>query len=472
MVKVWNRVPLVSALASALALAGCANDMSEGIGTSAVEQLARVCAAGPTTKGIDVSYYQGNIDWAKVKASGVEFAFVRVSDGLNNIDSKFAQNWSGSRAAGVIRGAYQFFRPNLDAKAQAELFLDKIGTLAPDDLPPVIDVEATGSQTAAVIAAKVRTWIDIVEAATGKKPIIYTGYYFWRDSVGDAKFPGYPLWIAAYVNHCPDIPTGWDSWAFWQTSAMGQVPGIGTDTDLNTFNGARNDLLKLTGVAATCGDNKCEGNETTESCAVDCPPCGVIAATGGTVDDGDACFVGGGNPMYLRSVNTAGSDGDLIWTYATDAATEANNAQWNLYLAAAGRYKVEVYTDAAYAKSKKAQYRVRANSVDGTPVVIDQTAVNGWQTLGEFEFAAAGNQFVHVGDNTGEPSADKVQLAFDSVRLTRLDLPVDPVEPTPKADDGCSAGGSPASTGAWLLIGLVAILWPRQRRATSPRKRR
>lgn len=466
MVKVWN------SLALGLVLAGCTSDVSDGFDTSAVEQLARVCAAGPTTKGIDVSFYQGNIDWAKVKASGVEFAFVRVSDGLVNLDSKFAQNWSGSRAAGVIRGAYQFFRPNLDAKAQADLFLEKIGTLAPDDLPPVIDVEATGSQSASVIAAKVRTWIDIVEAATGKKPIIYTGYYFWRDSVGDAKFPGYPLWIAAYVNHCPDIPTGWATWDFWQTSSTGQIPGIGTDTDVNSFNGARADLLKLTGVAPTCGDNKCEGNETTESCAVDCPPCGVIAATGGVVDDGDACFVGGGNPMYLRAVTTAGADGDLIWTYATDAAAEANNAQWNLYLAAAGRYKVEVYTDATYAKSKKAQYHVRANGVNGAPVVIDQTVVNGWQTLGEFDFASAGDQFVHVGDNTGEPSADKVQLAFDSVRLTRLDLPVDPIDPVPTKDEGCNAtGGMAASNGAWLLIGAVALLWPR-RRANPRRKRR
>ncbi len=453
----------VGTLLSMLVACTSALDISE------VEQLARVCAAGPVTRGIDVSYYQGTIDWPKVKASGVEFAFVRVSDGLANVDSKFAQNWSGTRAAGVIRGAYQFFRPNLDAAAQANLFLEKVGTLAADDLPPVIDVEATGSQSAATIAAKVRIWIDIVEAATGKKPIIYTGYYFWRDSVGDAKFPGYPLWIAAYVNHCPDLPSGWDTWSFWQTSSTGQVAGIGGAVDLNSFNGDRAALLAMTGVAATCGDNKCEGAETTASCAVDCPPCGVIAAAGGVIDDGDACFDGGGNPMYLRSVTDAGADGDLLWTYATDAAAEGNFAQWNLYLAEPGRYSVEVYTDATYGKSKKASYLVSASGAAVVPVAIDQTAVNGWQTLGEFTFAAGGDQFVHVGDNTGEPSVAKVQLALDSIRLTRLDAPVDDdLLPQPSREAGCNTGRASAApqfgaVGA-LLMAVVVVGWPRSRR--------
>ncbi len=461
--------PTLLASLVALMLVGC----TDAVDTRAVEQLARVCAAGPTTKGIDVSYYQGTIDWAKVKNAGVAFAFVRVSDGLANVDSRFSQNWSGTRAAGVIRGAYQFFRPNLDAAAQANLFVQKVGKLAADDLPPVIDVEVTGSQTAAVIAANVRIWIDIVEAATGKKPIIYTGYYFWRDSVGNAKFPGYPLWVAAYVNHCPDLPSDWDRWSFWQTSSSGQVGGIAGAVDLNSFNGDRAGLLAMTGVAATCGDSRCEGSETTETCAVDCPPCGVIAASGGTIDDGDACFEGGGNPMFLRSVSDAGAEGDLRWTYATDAAAEGNFAQWNLYLAEAGRYSVEVYTDATYGKSKKASYRVSARGAAAVPVVIDQTAVNGWQALGEFEFAAGGNQGVHVGDNTGEPAVAKVQLAFDSVRLTRLDLPIDPMVPPPN-DDGCNAGtgtGPYHGAGLGLLLAVVAIGWPRSRSRPRTRSR-
>lgn len=451
---------VMAALTSTLVTCTDAVDLRE------VDQLARVCAAGPTTKGIDVSYYQGTIDWAKVKSTGVEFAFVRVSDGLATIDSKFSQNWSGARAAGVVRGAYQFFRPNLDAAAQANLFVQKVGTLAADDLPPVIDVEATGSQSAAVIAAKVRIWIEIVETATGKKPIIYTGYYFWRDSVGDAKFPGYPLWVAAYVDHCPDLPSGWDAWSFWQTSSTGQVSGIAGAVDLNSFNGDRAALLAMTGVAATCGDNLCEGTETTETCAVDCPPCGVIAAAGGLIDDGDACFEGGGNPMYLRSVADVGVQGDLLWTYATDAAAAGNFAQWNLYMADAGRYSVEVYTDASYGKSRKASYLVSANGAAAMPVAIDQTAVNGWQSLGEFEFAAGGKQGVRLNDNTGEPAAAKVQLALDAIRLTRLDLPVDPMSP-PASDEGCNVAR--ASTGTYpgaaaaLLVAVVAVGWSQRR---------
>jgi GH25 family lysozyme M1 (1,4-beta-N-acetylmuramidase) len=442
--------------------AACADSEPE---TASVEQLARVCASGPTLKGMDVSFYQGDIDWAKVKADGIAFAFVRVSDGLANIDSKFSRNWNGARANGILRGAYQYFRPNLDATAQARLFLDKVGTMAPDDLPPVIDVEATGSQSAATIAAKVKIWIDIVSKATGKTPIIYTGFYFWRDSVGNASFVNNPLWVAAYVTHCPDIPSVWPSWAFWQTTDKGAVAGIANGVDMNTFNGDKAALLKLTGVAATCGDNKCEGTETTETCSVDCPPCGVIAATGGTVDDGDSCFVGGGSPQFLRNVTTAGNDGDLVWTYATDAAAEGNSGQWNLYFADAGTYRVEVFTDATFAKSKKASYRIRARGADGAPVVIDQTAVNGWQSLGDVTFAAGGSQFIHVGDNTGEPSANKVQLAFDSVRLTRLDLTVDPPpDEVTTSNKGCSSS-QPGSTGLFVLLALVALVRPRSRRS-------
>src|SRR5262245_53102110 len=105
------------------------------------ECAVRVCADGPTVAGIDVSYYQKDIDWTKVKAAGVDFAFIRVSDGLNFIDSKFSSNWPSARSAGIVRGAYQFFRPGLDPVAQANLLIERMGPLEADDLPPVIDVE-------------------------------------------------------------------------------------------------------------------------------------------------------------------------------------------------------------------------------------------------------------------------------------------------------------------------------------------
>src|SRR5688572_19515997 len=101
---------------------------------SVFEQAASVCPSGPVVNGIDVTYHQQTIDWPKVKAAGIEFAFIRVSDGATFQDPKFDTNWAESRAAGVRHGAYQLFRPAEDARAQADLLLSKIGNkLAPDD---------------------------------------------------------------------------------------------------------------------------------------------------------------------------------------------------------------------------------------------------------------------------------------------------------------------------------------------------
>ena len=133
------------AIAIALAVVGCAETAAPSPELSDLDQSVTACGTGPTVKGMDVSYYQGTIDWAKVKADGVQYAIIRVSDGLNTPDTKFDSYWAGSRAAGVLHGAYQFFEPSQDPIAQADMLLAKIGTLKPDDLPPTIDVEVTGA---------------------------------------------------------------------------------------------------------------------------------------------------------------------------------------------------------------------------------------------------------------------------------------------------------------------------------------
>ncbi len=420
-------------------------------------QGATVCGAGATVKGIDVSTYQGTIDWAAVKGAGIEYAFIRVSDGLNSPDAKFASNWSKAHTAGVLRGAYQFFRPSQDPIAQADLLIHAMGTLASDDLSPVIDVEAADGLSATKVAAAVHTWIAHVQAATGRTPIVYTGFYFWRDSVGAADDTTSPLWHAQYTSaSCPNIAPPWNQWAFWQYSSTGSVAGISGNVDMDRFNGTRADLLALAGPAI---------------------PCGQIAKEGGVVDDGDACFVGGGPSQYMRAVSTAGNDGDLRWTHATSDASEANFGEWSLDLAVAGTYRVEVYTAAAFAQSKQAKYGIDAGATH-TDVVVDQTAVDGWQTLGDFDFAAGGDQRVHLGDNTGEPVADNVQLVFDAVRLTPVDrsgapvdpgAPMDPTDPA-KPSAGCSTGGG-AGLGFGLgLLGLVSVCRPR--RSARPASRR
>jgi lysozyme len=203
------------------------------------ELRARVCADGATTKGIDVSKWQGTIDWTKVANAGYAYAFIRVSDGVNTVDQKFATNWSAAKSVGIIRGAYQFFRPSQSATAQADLMIAKLGQYTPGDLPPVIDVEDDGGLSPATVTARVRQWVDRVQAALGVVPIVYTGKYFWRDEVGSpASFAPNPLWIAQYTSLCPDIPGPWSRWTFWQYTDSGTVPGIAGPVDTNRFNGS------------------------------------------------------------------------------------------------------------------------------------------------------------------------------------------------------------------------------------------
>jgi lysozyme len=213
--------------------------------TSAVEAEGVVCGSGPTVKGIDVSYYQGTIDWTAVKNDGVAFAFIRVSDGTGYIDPNFPAYWAGSRAAGIVHGAYQYFHPGTDPIAQADLLLSKIGGgLAGDDLPPVIDVETTDGLAPSAVAAAVKAWVDHVAAAIGRPPIIYTGFYFWRDSVGGADMTTSPLWHAQYTTAtCPNIADPWTNWAFWQYTSTGTVAGISGGTDVDRWNG---DMASLT----------------------------------------------------------------------------------------------------------------------------------------------------------------------------------------------------------------------------------
>jgi MYXO-CTERM domain-containing protein len=206
---------------------------------------AIVVCPGPTTlPGIDVSVYQGNIDWNQVKASGIAFAVARVSDGFY-MDTKFDQNWAGMKAAGLIRGAYQFFEPGDDPSALADIMISKMGPLGVGDLPPTLDVEVTGGQSPATINANIHVWVDKVQAATGRVPIIYVGKYFWNDNIGTADFAGNPLWIAAYVSPCPSTPDAWNSWSIWQYNDNGSIPGIPALVDVDMFNGTMDQLDAL-----------------------------------------------------------------------------------------------------------------------------------------------------------------------------------------------------------------------------------
>ena len=194
-------------------------------------------------KGIDISHYQGDVNWHKVTA---EFAYLKATEGETNIDPKFAANWAGAQAVGLPVGAYHFFDPAQDAGLQAAHFCAVLDKVTGKRLPPMFDIEKTGGVSQAVILTKVQKWMDLVEKHTGQKPFLYT-YTSFANQVRLAKtFSGYPLWIAQYGVKTPAL-CGWGHWTFWQYSQSGKVPGIAGNVDLDYFVGTIAELHALLG---------------------------------------------------------------------------------------------------------------------------------------------------------------------------------------------------------------------------------
>jgi lysozyme len=237
---------LVSACALVTGCSSSTDAPNEGCVDNGSSALT-TCAAGTTVKGIDVSVYQGTVGWAQVKAGGWEYAYIRVSDGLNYPDSKFATNWPAAKTAGVIRGAYQFFRPGQDPTMQADAMVAKInaaGGLEAGDLPPVLDIEVTDGVASTTIQSRAKTWLQEVEKKTGVKPLVYTAN-FMSSAIGTA-LGSYTLWVANYGATCPLMPSGWTNWKFWQNADNGSIPGISGNTDTDLFNGNKTQLAALT----------------------------------------------------------------------------------------------------------------------------------------------------------------------------------------------------------------------------------
>jgi lysozyme len=190
-------------------------------------------------RGIDVSHYQGVIDWKVVGKSNLGFVFVKATGGITYTDPMFHTNWHALRSQNMARGAYHFFYAADDGKAQAENFLKALGELKPTDLPPVLDVEIADHTDAKALLEGVLTWLETVEEETNRRPIIYTGVSFGQQFLTDPKLAKYPLWIADYGKKIEAIPAPWKdtSWSFWQHSQSGQSVGIKGLVDLDVFNG-------------------------------------------------------------------------------------------------------------------------------------------------------------------------------------------------------------------------------------------
>lgn len=274
-------------LACALVVAACATtperqtaqagriDVQDVRGTAQQAVQNRCADSEILTEGIDVSFWQGEVDWDRVAATEVAFAIVRSSYHRHTPDEQIARNWAELDRVGLWRGAYHYLIPGTDPYQQADLYLDGLvsgGGWKTTDLPPVLDVEELRGQDAARIGSDIDAWFATVERATGERPMIYSGSYFWESTGLGNRYVDRLLWTAHYTsNPCPLIADSWSDWQFWQYTDSGSVDGVEGNVDRNVFDG---DAAALASVAETgMPFGACEATDALAEAGVPVPRC-------------------------------------------------------------------------------------------------------------------------------------------------------------------------------------------------------
>jgi lysozyme len=258
---------LALGLSVALSVSGCGS--SEGIEPLAkyperVGSIARYPKKGDSdphpgvrearnyaVHGIDVSKWQGEINWDAVRDAGTKFVFIKATEGGDHLDEKFFDNWRGARAAGIPRAAYHFVYWCRPGHEQAKWFTQHIPNDA-DALPPVLDVEWNGHSRTCPrkispekARAKMRVMLEELEQLTGKRPIIYTDITFHKDVIeGTSEFDRYPFWLRSVAAPPRDRYTN-RPWSFWQYTTTGRVPGVRGGVDRNVFAGTEAEWRKF-----------------------------------------------------------------------------------------------------------------------------------------------------------------------------------------------------------------------------------
>jgi lysozyme len=237
----WRLPGALIGAALALVLASCSSD-----------ELYRLSDPTPSSypiHGVDVSYYQGVIDWPQVRANGTTFAYIKATEGGDVADQRFGENWEGARQAGLERGAYHFYYFCRPVEEQIAWFEAHV-PVDPDALPPALDMEWNPhSKTCRVhpprdkILADMQRFLDELERHYGKRPVIYSSIDFHRD-VLEGAFDDYPFWVRS-VKTFPAKRYGERRWHFWQYVEKGSLPGISGYVDKNAFAGTHADWAKF-----------------------------------------------------------------------------------------------------------------------------------------------------------------------------------------------------------------------------------
>lgn len=217
-----------------------------------LNQTAGVGALAAAPQGVDVSHYQGSINWTSVRNAGIQFAWIKATEGTSYKDPKFNANYLNAYNTGVIRGAYHFARPDLSSGAtQADYFASNGGAWSRDNLtlPGVLDIEGSCyGKSASAMQSWILDFYNRYKARTGRDMVIYTSPGWWNNCTGgwSGMSTRSPLWVAHWTTaSSPTIPNGFPYWTIWQYTSTGSVSGISGNVDRDRFNGDRSRLLAL-----------------------------------------------------------------------------------------------------------------------------------------------------------------------------------------------------------------------------------
>lgn len=196
--------------------------------------------------GLDVSEFQGKIDWTLVETIEdnypLEFVFIRATAGNDREDRRFKYNWTEAKKKKMICGAYHYYRPNENSLEQARLFIKTV-RLHKGDLPPVLDIEKLPrEQSLDSLKVGLKRWLNAIENHYKVRPIIYTSEKYYDDFLKE-EFSDYLFWIANYNFYREKIG---EDWLFWQFTEKASVSGIKGNVDVNIYNGDAEQLLFIT----------------------------------------------------------------------------------------------------------------------------------------------------------------------------------------------------------------------------------
>jgi GH25 family lysozyme M1 (1,4-beta-N-acetylmuramidase) len=234
-------------------LVGCGSEVP---GDGEQDPGGPLSALSAHPSGVDVSDWDGTVNWNSVKGNGKGFAYIKATEGTGYESPEFASQYNGSYDAGLIRGAYHFARPDISSgTTQANYFVNHGGGWSGDGktLPGTLDIEYNpyGQTCYNLSASAMVTWVhefaNQYKARTGRDVVIYTTADWWDTCTGGSEAFGAtnPLWVANYDVSTPALPKGWAFQTFWQYTSTASVPGISGQADVNVFNGNQSRLVAL-----------------------------------------------------------------------------------------------------------------------------------------------------------------------------------------------------------------------------------